>query len=217
MEQQKGVRRRDVVLMVIGVVLLLVAVFPFFSGTVNFLNEKHSISSSSWCDVVSYTFYSEGSIHIEFTVYGGTIDFWAMNKAEYNNHYDWGEEFNYYVPPSLQNVSTATIDWVPPLNEEICFVWEYGYSHYSRSISMSISGNYAMFIPNWARFVAGALGGVLFFAGLSRVLSTRKRGSPTVPPPSMPSGEVKKIFCRYYGVENKADADFCEKCGMKTG
>jgi len=39
-----------------------------------------------------------------------------------------------------------------------------------------------------------------------------------VPPPlvAVATSEEKK-FCRYCGAENKTDADFCEKCGKKTG
>lgn len=214
MEQKKPVPV-GVVLIVIGVVLFIVAVFPFFSGTDRFLNETHTVSAGYhfW---VSYTFSGGNSIHIDFTVSGGAVDFWVMDEDEYN-HFKNGEGFNYYSSPSGPSVSTASIDWVPPQNEKVYFVWDNTGSG-SKSVSMSFSGSYTGFLPDWARFVAGALGGVLFFAGLSKVLSTRARGSPPVPPPTMPSVVVEeKRFCRYCGAENKRDAVFCEKCARKIG
>jgi hypothetical protein len=72
-----------VVLIVIGVVLFIVAVFPFFSGTDRFLNETHTVSAG-YHFLVSYTFSGRNSIHIDFTISGGAVDFWVMDEGEYS-------------------------------------------------------------------------------------------------------------------------------------
>jgi hypothetical protein len=220
LEQKKPVPI-GVVLMVMGVVLFIVAYFPFplYSGTDNILNETHTVSAGYFYRV-SYTFSGEDSIHIAFTVSGGAVDFWVMDEGEYN-HFKNGEGFNYYASPSLSSVSTASIDWIPPQNKEVCFVWENTGSG-SKSVTMSFSGSYAVFLPAWARFVIGTLGCIPFSIGLFKVRQralkgTQKPTTPVPPPPVLSVTPEEKRFCRYCRAENKTDADFCEKCEKKIG
>jgi len=203
------------ILIVIGVVLFIIAVVPFYSGTDNFLNETHTISAGYFY-MISYTFSGGNSIHIAFTVSGGAVDFWVMDEGEYD-HFKNDEGFNYYTTPSTRSVSTTSLDWVPPQNEKVCFIWENTGSG-SKSVAMSFSSNYPGFLPDWARFVVGGLGGVLFFTGLSKTRSPRAPVGSPVPQPPIPSGAVEDTkFCRYCGAENKTDAEFCKKCGRRIG
>lgn len=212
LERQKAVRNRGVVLMVIGGVLFIVAILPFL-GTSTLLDETHTIDGYFFS--FSCVFTAPQQIHISFTVSGGPVDFWVMNENEYN-HFKNGEGFNYYTVPSTPSVSSTQIDWSPPLNERIHFVWD-NFGSTSKVVSMFISSDYsAPLFPDWARLALGALSGILFLGGLSSFISSRSGASvsaPSPPPPSITREETK--FCRYCGARNKIDADFCEKCGRE--
>ena len=191
--------RVGAILMVIGVALFIAAVFPL-TRTDTSLNESHTIDGYYFF-TVSWVFTATQQIHITFTVSGGPVDFWVMDENEFN-HFKNGEGFNYYTSPSSPSVSSTKIDWVPPVNERIHFVWDNPDST-PKVVSMVFSSDYMTpLFPDWVRFIIGGFGGILFVAGLSRVLrrTQKPKTSPAmpVPPPPVPVtiSEGNK-FCRY--------------------
>ncbi len=111
------------------------------------------------------TFILPKTLHIDFTVAGGSspaVDFWVMNETEYQKM-NASQNFYYYTAPSRVSISKADIDWTPPMNTKIYFVWDNSLSLEPKTVAAHfVYGDYQSILPLWTL----SIGFVILFLGL---------------------------------------------------
>ena len=149
--------------LVTGIILAIVGVLIFFLGIVKvpytttelvevpksdvMLDESFTVPALSHIGR-STTFYKSLTLHITLTVTAGgnkDIDFRVMDEVNYWK-FRADESYEYYSAPSRSRVSSVNIEWTPPQNKEIFFVWD---NSFSLLTSKSIS---AYFYYTWTEW-----------------------------------------------------------------
>jgi hypothetical protein len=80
-------------------------------------------------------FPSKTTLHITFEVTSGgdrSVDFLVTDEANFQK-LNANEAFDYYITPSRESISQVEIDWVPPPDKKIYFVWDNTYGFESNA------------------------------------------------------------------------------------
>lgn len=131
---------------ILGIVLIFLSLIPL--PKINYVNKTITLTTYTYrqlrkiilnetfvlppghAKAYCFRFYRPLTLHILIEVLNGgnrDINFWVMNKADWSS-FIHGEPFYYYVVPSRERITSATITWSPPINKDICFVYDNTFS-----------------------------------------------------------------------------------------
>ncbi len=154
-----------VILLVFGTSLTVVSAVPvpnstkWFSQTLQVQGFGYYTQWGNFQD-----FLSNDLLHISFDVSGGgNIDFWAMNETNFVR-FSSGQTYEYYPGPSAPGVTSRDVDWTPPTNQKVYFVWDNAKSLNTQTIQATITIEYQRQLLPTTTIVFGLL---LLFTGLA--------------------------------------------------
>lgn len=148
------------VIIVFGLVLIVVPYLTVLGSTM-WLNETFSVPQFNYYYYYG-TFRSKVTLHITFEVVSGgdrILDFRVIDEANFQKM-SANEPFEYYPRPSRESISQMELDWVPPSEERIYFMWDNTRGFESKLVSANFSYRTSVSIYTY-------LGVLLLFGGLA--------------------------------------------------
>jgi len=155
-----GVRITGLLILLTGIALFIIL---YMNSSWVWLDEAFTVppgQASAYCG----SFYDGTTLTISINVVSGgsrDINFWVMDETEWE-HFKQGESFNYYTVPSWVRITTGSLTWTPPANQEICFVYDNTFS------LITTKTVYTKIIVNWdlMRFIAFLIVVLAVFIGI---------------------------------------------------